>query len=294
MQFARKTGLLFIFIITSVISLGAAGQYQQENGGNIVKGAHLYEAWDKRVGADLLGYINPMWEELERKAEPGPVTWRCSSCHGWNYLGTAYNDQQGGFVPGLLIVKTMEEEEIQMWLDGTNNPKHDFSKFLTIAAQKDLIAFLKRGLVNYSSFARQEIFVTQNINENGEELYKESCRDCHGPDGARINFDTAENPSFLGNSAEEPWKVVHLIQFGHPNISVPPIKELGWSLEDVFDVVKYTIVLPKGQQLGLEVEPLSDIDYSSQADTAPMVYAAYIVVLVVLTGLGWTVLRATG
>lgn len=292
MQFARKTGLLFIIIITSVISLGAAGQYQQDNEGDIYRGAHLYQAWDRRVGAELLGYINPMWKELERKTEAGPVTWRCSSCHGWNYLGTTYNDSEGGFVPGLLIVRSMEEQEIQEWLDGTNNPKHDFSQFLTIAAQKDLIYFLKHGLINYTSFARQKIFDSPNIKGNGETLYKESCRDCHGPDGARINFGTAENPAFLGNSAEEPWKVVHLVQFGHPNVGVPPAKDLGWTLEDVFDVVKYTIVLPKGQQLGAVVEPISEIDYSTQADTAPLVYAAYIAVLVVIIGIGWTMVRA--
>lgn len=291
MQFARKTGFLFIFIITSIISLGAAGQYQQDGGGNLLRGAHLYESWDLRMGVNLLGNTNPMWKELGRKAELGPVTWRCSSCHGWNYLGSAYNEQDGGFVPGLLIVRNMEEEEIKLWLDGTKNPDHNFSQYLTVAAQKDLVTFLQQGLIDYTTYARQDIFDTPNISSNGENLYKESCRECHGPDGARINFGSAENPAFLGNIAENPWKVVHLIQFGHPQIGGTTARAYGWSLEDIFDVVKYSVILPKGLQVDIAVEDPSIIDYSLQADTAPMVFTAFIIVLVVLLGVGWSVYR---
>ena len=291
MQFARKTGFLFIFLITSIISLGAAGQYQQGNGGNIVSGAHLYEAWDERVGVNLYGNTNPMWRELGRKAELGPVTWRCASCHGWNYLGTAYNESEGGFVPDLLEARVMEEDEITMWLDGTNNPNHDFSNFLTIASQKDLVAFLKHGLINYTIYARQDIFNNPNISTYGEDLYKESCRECHGPDGARINFGSAETPVFLGNLSEEPWRIVHLIQFGHNQGRRLSADELGWRLTDVFEVVKYSFVLPKSTQTSLEAEDSTVIDYSLQADTAPLVYAAFIIVLVIVFGVLWTHVR---
>ena len=97
--------------------------------------------------------------------------------------------------------------------------------------------FLQYGLVDYSEVFETGVFSETDIAQKGEDLYKQECRSCHGPDGARINFGTAEAPIFLGNLSDAPWRMVHLIRFGHLYVSAPDSDELGWSEQDVFDVL---------------------------------------------------------
>jgi len=291
MQFGRKTGFLFLFVIFSILSLSAAGQYRQGSGGDIKRGAYLYEAWDLRVRANLLGNTNPMWTEIGRKSEVGPVTWRCVSCHGWDYLGSEAETEGGIAVPGLIGARSMDQEELTKWLDGTMNPKHDFSEYLPNAAKRDLLEFLQHGVMNFSSYIRSGVFKIGNISSNGETLYKESCRDCHGSDGSRINFGTADNPIFLGNIAEEPWRVVHLIRFGHFHIGNTSSEELGWSFQDIIDVVIYTRALPKSQDSDGESMPDGAIDYSTQAETLHLVYASIVIALIVVFAVVYTKIR---
>ena len=277
----KKKFFQVFFIILALLGLSAADIYQEENGGDIKRGAYLYKEWDQMLRVNLYGNFNPIWSEYSKDKTNAPQTWRCVSCHGWNYLGTEFDEQVKKSIPGLIQVKDMSQEEIQSWLDGSINPKHNFSKYFTVAAQKDLIAFLQYGIIDYSPYISREVFDQSNVSRNGEDLYKQSCRNCHGSDGSLINIGPEDNPIYLGNVAEEPWQVVHVLQFGHINVQNTSRVELDWSLQDVFDVVNYSSILPKGQPLGEDPSQIKAVDYSEQADTAYMVYVAVMMVAIV-------------
>lgn len=294
MNFDRRTwaalGLVFISFF-GLMSASANQETEEENA--LKRGALLYQFWDQVLRVDLVGNINPLWQQQEFSDQPGPFTWRCVSCHGWDYLGADGEFGPGaetytGF-PGLLGVSEMSAEELAAWLDGSENPAHDFSDFLTVAAQNDLIYFLQEGLVDFSRYAEIESFEEMGSSLNGEELYKAACRECHGADGARVNFGTADNLSFLGNLAENsPWHMVHVIRFGHFQFdSIKTSEELGWSRQDLFDVVVYLQQLPKGQQLAEEIQILSDQDYLYQADTGPLIAVSAAMVLLVYGAVYW-------
>lgn len=291
MQLSIKSFFFSIFIVMVLLGLSAADLYQEENSNSIRRGAYLYVAWDKSLHVDLTGKFNPLWTEYQTASITAPQTWRCVSCHGWNYLGTESIEPGEKYIPGLTQVKDMSLDETRAWLDGSMNPKHNFSKYLTVAAHNDLIAFLYHGIPDYSQFVNQKIFEQSGIRRNGEDLYKESCRDCHGSDGTSINFGPIDNPIYLGNIAEEPWRIVHLLQFGHISVNRTTREELDWSLGDIFDVVIYTSILPKGQGPGLDDTNSTTVDYNEQADTTYMVYAAILMAMIVVFSVIWTTRR---
>ncbi|MEK6712231.1 MAG: hypothetical protein AABZ64_16810, partial [Nitrospinota bacterium] len=71
---------------------------------------------------------------------------------------------------------------------------------------------------------------------------------CHGPDGKKLNFGKPDAPEYVGTIAKQnPWEFVHKTRLGHPG-SEPPMPtgvELGWSLQDVLDILAYSHTLPE-------------------------------------------------
>jgi thiosulfate dehydrogenase len=279
----NNPGLRILIVFLSLLCLGAAAQFQSDLDYRIRRGAQFYEAWDQILRVNLLGYVNPLWEEQDYSTLPAPFTWRCVTCHGWDYRGVdgefGEKDSQyyTGF-PGILTARDMTEAEITAWLTGQRNQKHDFSRYLTLDALEDLIMFLKFGLADYTE--EIGVFDQADLSLTGEELYKNSCRDCHGSDGALINFGTVESPVFIGDLSESPWQMVHLIRFGHSYVYVPSSDEMGWEQNDIYEVINYTKALPRSQEIVDEEAEILTQGYLDQADTAPMVYFAVAIALV--------------
>ena len=296
MRQARKHWLMIAMGLITLLALTGASTYQVEPTGDVKHGASLYYYWDTLLQIDLIGEINPLWKTQDFNQEVGPVTWRCSSCHGWDYRGAegAYgpgSPHYTGF-PGILSATSMSKTEIEDWLDGTNDQNHDFSEYLTVAAVKDLTAFLQYGIMDFRDYLQNGSLEETGRISVGEDLYKKACRDCHGSDGAKINFGTAEQPSFLGNfSDEEPWHMVHLMRFGHLFLGVQTSDELGWSIQNLFDVVVYSQQLPKGQQIAEAEQQLIEIDYESQADMTNLVILAIVMSVIVIGAVAWVSVR---
>jgi hypothetical protein len=184
------------------------------------------------------------------------------------------------------------EENVIAWLDGSNNLNHDFSSFLTDTALQDLSAFLISSsyMVSPGLIANEETGIVRGTSMYGEELYKLKCKVCHGTDGSKINFGSAELPAFLGDMAVfDPWRMAHTIRFGHVNVKVPPGADFDWSFNNEIDLLAYTQHMPLARRILKEENQV--LDYSEQADTRYMVFASIGVVVVIFGGVLWTILR---
>jgi len=68
---------------------------------------------------------------------------------------------------------------------------------------------------------------------------------CHGQDGNLIDFNDGEGSEYVGTLANDnPWEVFNKISYGQPRTTMPPAVTLGWSWQDVADVLAYTQRLP--------------------------------------------------
>jgi mono/diheme cytochrome c family protein len=278
-------GTLFV-----VGGLSVSARAQEEYEGDPLAGGALYAAWDIVLGVELPDSNHPLWyvdEPVNRNS------WRCVACHGWDYGGwetpPAGESQEGVVYPGVFSMMGESEEEIIAWLDGSNDPDHDFSNYLSQENMQDLSAFLATSLIPSELYVEEGTGRVRGTALAGEELYKEKCRECHGSDGARINFGSAEYPAFLGNLAKaNPWRAAHIIRFGHLQTNVKPGARYGWLFYDEIDLLTYLQQLPMARQVIKADEAVEVVvDYSQQGNVHPLIYAAAGIVAVILGGVLW-------
>ncbi len=63
-------------------------------------GGRLYDNWMTALGVEGPNSTHPAWPSSNNK-KTGNVTWRCKSCHGWDYLGANGNYGSGSYLTGI-------------------------------------------------------------------------------------------------------------------------------------------------------------------------------------------------
>ncbi len=63
-------------------------------------GGRLYDNWMAALGVEGPDTTHPAWP-LSSTGKSGNVTWRCKSCHGWDYLGAAGAYRAGSYFTGI-------------------------------------------------------------------------------------------------------------------------------------------------------------------------------------------------
>ena len=63
-------------------------------------GGRLYDNWMNTTGADDVEDTHPSWP-ASNTSKSGSVTWRCKSCHGWDYKGAAGKYGSGSYYTGI-------------------------------------------------------------------------------------------------------------------------------------------------------------------------------------------------
>ena len=248
------TGLL---LLVMGLFVGIAGAQGDPNAPEI-QGGLLYDEWWKHLGVDPPNGDHPLWATQSTNTRSGPDTWRCKNCHGWDYLGKdgAYGSGSHltGF-PGVYDARTKSVDEIVAALKGATNSNHDFSPYLDDAMLTNLAVFIQgvrddRQYIDYSTKT-----ALSGDAANGKLLWdaEDGCQKCHGPDGAKVNFGSPEEPEFVGTIAvDNPVEFLHKATYGQPD-SDPRMNaaiERGWTIDHVLDVLAYAHTL----RTGLEAE----------------------------------------
>src|SRR5574341_638523 len=209
-------------------------------------GGPLYDMWWEALGMEEPAGDQPLWATQTTNERTGLDTWRCKECHGWDYAGFegAYGSgsHATGF-PGVLGAASQSPDEILAWLNGSTNPDHDFSAMDEVA-RNALIRFLREEVTDITPYVNIDGTVNGDP-AHGRELFEGTCAACHGTDGKRMNFGDADEPEFIGTvAADNPWEFFHKASFGQPGQPMPAGRALGWSLQDIADVLSYAQTLP--------------------------------------------------
>ena len=210
------------------------------------QGGKLYDNWWEALGLKAPEGDQPLWASQTTNTRSGVDTWRCKECHGWDYRGAegAYGSGSHftGF-KGVLGASDMTAEEVGDWLDGTANPSHDFS-VMGEAAMQALVTFLREETYNVSAYISPDKAVAGDP-AAGKGMWDGTCSICHGIDGRTMNFGSAEEPEFVGTIARDnPWEFIHKAAFGQPGAPMPSGLRLGWSLDDIADLLAFAQTLP--------------------------------------------------
>lgn len=229
--------------------LNAVGYEEPATKDNIARGARLYDQWTVEAGAATPAGDQPLWASQTTNTRTGGTTWRCKECHGWDYKGDggAYGSgsHATGF-PGVFRASaTMNKAELLEVLKGSTDYRHNFSSVLKDADLESLVDFIKEGLINdtkYINYSTKKP-ISANI-DNGKQKYNTACSACHGADGTKLNFGSEKEPEYIGTIAGNPWEFIHKVQYGQPGATMPTAIQLGWSVQDILDVLAYNQTLP--------------------------------------------------
>jgi mono/diheme cytochrome c family protein len=206
-------------------------------------GGLIYDNWWNALGLNPPAGDQPLWATQTTNTSSGEATWRCKECHGWDYKGAdgAYGSgsHYTGF-PGILGAAEYSSTQLIAWLDGTNNPDHDFSQYLDANAFAALARFVQVGTVDMSNYINYGDLSAIGDASAGQALFGTRCAPCHGLDGASINFGDDAAPLYLGGLAKEnPWEVLHKAANGQPGSIMPSGLSIGWSWEDLANVLAF-------------------------------------------------------
>lgn len=249
--------LALLFIAAWLITARPAAALPPAEGGNLVRGAMLYDNWIAVLGVSAPQGNMPLWETQSTSSRSGPDTWRCVTCHGWDYRGKegAYSSGSNytGF-PGLFKPnRAPGKDEILAALTGKTDSRHDFSAYLDAASLTDLSLFLESGLTDdaqYIDLVSRKVIGGDAA--RGKQLYETSCASCHGTDGKTLIFRYDGRNASLGTLAvTDPWRFLHKTRFGTPGTEMTIGYDLGWTAQDGRDVLLYAQSLPSG----LEINP---------------------------------------
>ncbi len=249
-----RRGLFGVMLILALLSLAAGFRSAQAGGlfqsqDAVVQGAMLYDNWLATKGVDAPAGNMPLWDTQSTNTRSGPETWRCVSCHGWDYQGRdgayRYGSNFTGF-PGVFQAREQGTDAIVAALQGGNNPQHDFSLYLTEQEMSDLATFISTGLVNDNEYIDpQTLAVMDGDQGHGEELYTGTCAECHGEDGTTLQFDYEGRAANLGTLATlDPWRFLHKTRYGTPGTQMAVGHNFGWTAEDGRDVILHARTFP--------------------------------------------------
>jgi len=216
----------------------------------ISEGGVMYDNWMEAMGVDAPAVDQPLFGTQTTNTRTGEDTWRCKECHGWDYLGVdgAYGSgsHKTGF-KGISESSSMSAEDLTAWLNGTNNPDHNFTGegMMGDAQVQMMVAYIQSEKIDSSAFIKADKTVTGGNAENGAEFFGTACAYCHGEDGKTHNFGNEAEPEYVGTvAADNPWEFVHKVSFGHPGAIMPAGINMGWTLQDILDLLTYSQFLP--------------------------------------------------
>jgi len=214
---------------------------------SLSRGGRLYDKWWKEAGLDEPTEDIAIWARQDTNTRSGDDTWRCKECHGWDYAGVGGAYGSGSHLtgfPGLLGAGDKSADDLAAQLTGAIDPEHDFSAI----AEEDLaalVAFIQEGMLEVAPFIDADKAAVGGDAGNGGELYAATCSACHGDDGRTMNFGDDDDPVYVSTVAlDNPWEFIHKVRAGQPATGMPSGIDLGWTLQDVIDVLTFAQSLP--------------------------------------------------
>jgi mono/diheme cytochrome c family protein len=298
-QILVRVGLLVVLLM-----LGASLQKVQaenlsaQDSEDAIRGAMLYDRWYAALGEAPPSGDMPLWSHQTTNTHSGEDTWRCVSCHGWDYQGRdgayRYGSNYTGF-PGVYSARDKGSEEIIAVLKGGNNTEHDFSAYLDDKEMGQLAEFITTSLIDDTEYINpQTLEVIGGDIDHGQELFTQTCSECHGEDGKTINFRFEGRDAWIGTIATlDPWRFLHKTRFGTPGTHMAIGAEKGWTPQDGRDVLVYARSLYSGLEAQDQAPALESQEETSEQVGGPAtsLWAGILTAMgAVATGLGFAVM----
>jgi len=188
--------------------------------GQLARGGQLYDWFYKITEGDI-----PKKTHASMPADTGKTgkkTWRCGTCHGFNYAGDLG-------VTGITGAAGKSPADIVAIL---KDAKHNYTTdIFTEEEFQSLGMFVSKGVVDVSKLSGDAA--------KGQGYFETICAVCHGADGKKIS----DMPPVGAVVNKLPERALHRIRFSKPAVDMPALSALP--LDVAVDVWEYTKTLPQ-------------------------------------------------
>lgn len=210
----RRTSLAAVALMAS---LGAATAVAADPASfsidaSVARGARLYENWALESTAREQVLPNPAFATKQVRVEPAD-TWRCVTCHGWDYKG------DNGF-DGIRGEQKGKAADVVALLKKT---PHRLEELLHESDLVDLANFVTRGQVDMAPLIDSARRLKGAGAATWENIFATTCANCHGLDGARQRGV----PQIGETARKQPAKVLHVVLNGHAGGNMPALRAFG-------------------------------------------------------------------
>ncbi len=220
---------LFTFLSQPVIAADANELY------SISRGGKLYDMWWHENGNDEPSATHKAWPNSNTKKKGG-VTWRCKSCHGWDYIGKDGLYSKGSYKTGIKGISgsagAAPTKIAAIIRDTTHGYTYDM---LDEDDVTDLANFVSKGQIDVDKYLDRATKKPIGGNAVQGKIYFDLvCSGCHEKTGTKPK----DLPDTLGKlTNKNPWEIINKIQNGQPGESMPSM--MGFDMQVTVDIIAH-------------------------------------------------------
>jgi len=188
---------------------------------SIANGGRLYDDWQAQVGGRFQALKHPSYPAKGYYANVPSETWRCKECHGWDYKGNAGQYANGIHATGVKGIRAMAGADTDRIMAMLGSSVHMFGSVLKYRDLLDLANFVSYGQMDTDKVIDPKTGLAKGDAAAGAPHYRTMCAACHGLDGR------SPGKRAIGRvSKEDPWHSLHNMLNGHPDDTMPALREV--------------------------------------------------------------------
>ena len=144
-------------------------------------------------------------------------TWRCVSCHGWDYRGAQGERAQFGQNKAFHSLKHLAGAERDAIIAKIRGPSHNYPE----AALPDFVLEMLAAFISRGQYDREAVLdgagrVMGDV-KRGRDIFEGACMNCHQPDGrAYLTGEKGDRSSLGWIARHRPEQALHKIRNGVP------------------------------------------------------------------------------
>ena len=201
---------------------------------SIVQGGRLYDNWYAATDKSPPDIHHPLYPASE-STKSKIVTWRCISCHGWDYRGRASVFSDGKQHTSIRHAAGADPEAI---MEVLTDAKHGYGEMLSRRELRNVATFVSKGQVDMDRYIDRRSKLAKGNSNRNVAFYTTICATCHGPKG----FEISTMPPLGQVARENPWSALHGMLNGHPDEEMPALRALNINV--LVDILAYIQTLP--------------------------------------------------
>jgi mono/diheme cytochrome c family protein len=189
---------------------------------SVANGGRLYDDWQLHTGGQRQALMHPSYPSKAYFASSASETWRCKECHGWDYKGNQGQYAKGNHVTGITGIRAVSGTDPTRTMAVLRSASHHFGAVLKHRDLQDLANFVSYGQIDMDTVIDPKTGQSSGDPVKGQAHYRTMCAGCHGLDG----YFVAKR--HLGKvSRGDPWHSLHNMLNGHPDDTMPALRELA-------------------------------------------------------------------